>query len=260
VLTKKPRLRHYPLSSLTSLFLLPRRGTKSCKRIVSVQSNDMARLFFWAVCLCSLLSTAVFGAEPPRSPEPAAAWLLKTQHKPLKPHSGESVEISAYVLLGFTNVTLQYQIVEPGAYIELHDPAFADHWISVAMRPATDSQAALYFHATLPAELQKHRRLIRYRFSALDTNSQTRLAPEPAELPPNYAYFVYDGVPGWTGAVNPKSDDPKLATSLTFPPEAMRRVQVQQLLGNKTSIENATWYERAQGKEYKYTGTLVVDG
>src|ERR1019366_715124 len=40
----------------------------------------------------------------------------------------------------------------------------------------------------------------------------------------------------------------------------MRRVQSYILIGKEQSIENVTWNERSRGKEYRYTGTLVVDG
>jgi hypothetical protein len=40
----------------------------------------------------------------------------------------------------------------------------------------------------------------------------------------------------------------------------MQRIQAYYLLGKRRSIENATWREQSGSKEYKYTGTLVVDG
>jgi hypothetical protein len=175
---------------------------------------------------------------------------LDGKHTPLQPHSGQPVEITATVQPEIKDVTLEYQIVEPGAYIELKDPAFSKNWTSVPMRPKGSQ-----FQATLPAELQKHRRLIRYRFSTQNASEQRVYAPPVDTVPPNYAYFVYDGVPTWTGAVNPRKN-----AKLTFSPEAMRRIQVYHLLGRKTSIENVTWNEQTSGKEYKYTGTLVVDG
>jgi len=220
----------------------------------------MVRLYLWAASLCWLLGPAVLQAKPPQVVGPAIPWVLKTEHAPLQPHSGEAVHISVQVQPGLTNVVLQYQLVEPGAYIELRDPAFTNRWQSLPMQPVESTNDQPVFQATLPAQLQKNRCLIRYKFSAMDANRQLRLAPDPAEMPPNYAYFVYDGVPAWSAAINPKSGEPKLSSRMTFPPETMNRVQAYHLIGKKTSIENATWYQQTPGKEYKYTGTLVVDG
>lgn len=155
---------------------------------------------------------------------------------------------------------LLYQVVEPGAYIELQDAAYTKNWTSLAMQSAGQSAAGLAFQAELPGSVQKNRRLIRYRVQAQDSNGHTLVAPAFDSVPPNLAYFVYDGIPGWTGAIDPRSNDPKLATPVTFPPEEMQRVQAYHLLGKRRSIENATWREHSQGKEYKYTGTLVIDG
>jgi hypothetical protein len=85
-------------------------------------------------------------------------------------------------------------------------------------------------------------------------------APSFTDVPPNYAYFVYDGIPAWRASIDPSSTDAKLSSPITFPPEAMQRVQAYHLVGKRRSIENATWREQASGKDYKYTGTLVVDG
>jgi hypothetical protein len=101
---------------------------------------------------------------------------------------------------------------------------------------------------------------VRYRLVAQDSSGRPLSAPGFNDIPPNYAYFVYDGVPSWSGAIDPRSSDPKLSAPLAFPPEAMKQVQAYHLLGKRRSIENATWREQSSGKDYKYTGTLVVDG
>jgi hypothetical protein len=153
-----------------------------------------------------------------------------------------------------------YQVVEPGAYVELQEPGFTNNWVALPMQANGGSPAEPVFQTELVGTLQKHRRLVRYRFTAQDSAGRRLFAPGIIDLPPNYAYFVYDGIPGWTGAVDPRSSDPKLATTVKFPREAMQRVQAYHLIGKRRSIENATWREQAGGKEYKYTGTLVVDG
>lgn len=223
--------------------------------------QDMTRLAYWSSWLLVLVST-VIGAEPklPKHSTPPPEWLVNLQHSPVQPHSAQVVTITAELSDSITNAELLYQVVEPGAYIELQDPAFARNWAALPMQPAAQPSRKSLFRAGLPAEVQKHRRLVRYRLKVIDSSGKEHLAPDSADVPPNRAYFVYDGIPSWTGAIDPRGSDPKLATPLTFPPEAMQRVQAYHLLGKRRSIENATWREQSWGKEYKYTGTLVVDG
>jgi hypothetical protein len=177
---------------------------------------------------------------------------------PRQPRSGQEVKITARVQTNVTAVKVEYQVVDPGAYVELKDPEYEKNWVSVPMQPGAGSQNGQVLQAQLPGQLQKHRRLVRYRLSALDSAGHRVQAPGRDETPPNFAYFVYDGLPAWTGALNPRSRDPKLSERMTFSPEAMNRVQAYHLLAKRTSVDNATWNEQSWGKEYKYTGTLVV--
>lgn len=226
-----------------------------------VPNEGMARLTLWSGWLIALLTAAPAAeSKPPKHSTPQPAWLIKLQHSPQQPQSGQPVKVSARVRSGITNLSLLYQLVEPGAYIELADPVFTNNWVTIPMQPADGSRDEMSFQTELPGALQKHRRLVRYRLSAQDASGQRLLCPDFGDVPPNYAYFVYDGVPAWTGAVDPRSGEPTLATSMTFPAEAMQRVQPYHLIGKRRSIENATWREQSPGKEYKYTGTLVVDG
>ncbi|MDB5294503.1 MAG: hypothetical protein JWO31_486 [Phycisphaerales bacterium] len=206
-----------------------------------------------AVALCWL-------AAP--DPAAAAAWCRDVSHAPIQPKSGEAVKVSAVVAAGVTDVSLQYQLVEPGDYIELKDPAYAKKWVPLPMRagpPAKNNKGTTYA-VQLPGDLQKNRRLVRYRITGKSVGGQAVTSPGGGEDGENHAYFVYDGVPAWAGAIEPKSNDVKRKEPVTFPPEAMRRVQAYHLLGKKQSVENATWNEQVGGKDYKYTGTLVVGG
>ena len=200
----------------------------------------------------------MFAAKSPKSPSPEASWLLEIDHAPRQPRTGQVVKITARVQTNVTAVKLEYQIVEPGAYVELKDPKYRQKWTSVTMQPSAAPPEQIVVAGELPGWLQIHRRLIRYRLSAIDGAGQRVQAPDPVEVPPNFAYFVYDGIPAWTGALSPRSRDSKLSERVTFSSEAMNRVQAYHLLAKKSSVENATWNEQAGGKEYKYTGTLVV--
>ena len=224
-------------------------------------NENMARLTLWfGWLLASLTLAAAAEYRPPKHSLPRPDWLVSFQHSPQQPHSGQPVQINAQVRANITNVVLLYQVVEPGAYIELQDAAFTNNWDAAPMKVRDRDEQTLAFQAELPGPLQKHRRLIRYRISAEDSAGKTFIEPGFDQTPPNEAYFVYDGIPAWTGAVDPKGNNAKLTASITFPPEAMQRVQAYHLLGKRRSIENATWREHSPGKDYKYTGTLVVDG
>ena len=64
------------------------------------------------------------------------------------------------------------------------------------------------YTVVLPAELQTHRRLVRYRIYASDARGNSVQTPYPDDVQSNFAYFVYDGIPEWTGADRPGTTDP----------------------------------------------------
>jgi hypothetical protein len=186
---------------------------------------------------------------------------------PRQPKSGEAVTITIrlHPSVKATDLVLQYQIVEPGNYIALADAAYAENWKQIPLEPAAaeksgDTRATL--KCVLPPEIQKNRRLIRYR--VFSPKSEAVVAPDEADTQRNYAYFVYTGIPEWKAAINPNGTG-KERELVTFPAEVMRSVQAYHLLSKQESIENVTWHERMglgnSGRhEYKNTGTLVADG
>lgn len=218
-------------------------------------STGLAWLFF-ILCATAAAAAPEIKPAPPQPP----TWCLGATHAPLQPHTGDAVKITAQVLPDVTGVILQYQTVEPGAYVELKDPAYAASWLSVPMQAGNKTKEAATFTADLSSKMQQHRRLVRYRIATQDSSGKRVYFPDASDASPNFAYFVYDGIPGWAGAINPQGADPTLTKVMTFPPAVFNRVQAYHLIGKKVSIENATWNEQAGGKEFKYTGTLVVDG
>jgi len=208
--------------------------------------------------LCLLFGALPAAGTPPATTRPAPPWHQGVTHAPARPRSGQEVTVTVCAPAGVASVAVEYQVVDPGKYVELKDPAYATGWTSVAMRRGAGPAGATTFVADLP--VQAHRRLVRYRVVARDAAGGRLVAPDPASASPNFAYFVYDGVPGWSAAVEPQSRDPRRAERVNFPPAVMGRVQVYHLIGRKDSIENATWNERSGGSEYKYTGTLVAGG
>jgi hypothetical protein len=196
----------------------------------------------------------------------ARAAAPKIAHVPEQPKTSDVVRITARgegVKRG-ESLTVQFQVVEPGAYIALNDPEFKTKWVSTPMndngRDGDESAGDGIFTATIPANIQVHRRLVRYRILA----GKEVIAPKEKDGP-NFAYFVYDGAPSWQAAINPQSPDSALSTPVTFGTNVMRSLPIYQLISRKESVENATWYEQAQfgdaeaRKRYKYTGTFVAD-
>jgi hypothetical protein len=219
----------------------------------------MMRAVIALLGLISLVGQAVGAPATAPSTRPAA-WYREVSIAQPQIKSGMAVRITVKARGDVTGVTLLYQVVEPGAYVELGDPEYKTGWVSVAMKKDASARDGAVFYGLVPATAQKHRRLVRYRLEAVDATGQKHQAPLASAPTPNFAYFVYDGVPGWAGAIDPKSNDPKLKTPMSFTPAAMQKVQAYHFLGKKTSIENVTWKEQTGGKEYKYTGTLVANG
>lgn len=181
-------------------------------------------------------------------------------HQPQTPRSTDAVTIRARVTDsdGVGNVTLWLQVVCPGAYIRIDSPAYATTWTPYTMQPAGDDIYAL----TLPADAVQHRNLIRYRVEATDRNGRSVMTPAADDPQPNFALYVYDGVPTWRGAVNPVPG----AAAVTYDFSQMRALPVYHLIAANLDVLNAqflpgtTFFEGYMGGDYLWRGTLVYDG
>ena len=197
---------------------------------------------------------AVFAANIPPQ-------VRQVDHSPKQPAGGDPVRITAKVTDpdGVSSVVLEYQVVMPGSYIERTDPAYESSWTTVAMNDTgVDGDVAAgddTYSATLPGSVQVHRRLIRYRIRSIDGGARTIQAPYEDDPAPNFAYFVYDGVPAWQGSIRPGVEPIQ-----TFQAEEMSRLPVYHLVSKRSEVENCTWFSRYGGDEYQWTGTLVYDG
>lgn len=195
----------------------------------------------------------------------APPQVRQVDHTPAQPRSGETVGVTAKVTdpNGVAGVTLQYQLVDPGAYIELAEAAYTNTWTSVAMRDDGQGGDAVagddVFTAQLPGTLQVHRRLVRYRIAVTDALGASVRVPYADDPQPNFAYFVYDGVPAWSGAIQPGGAPPR-GTVFTVSSNVMNRLPVYHLIGKKATVEQATWLSRYAGDVYQWIGTLVYDG
>jgi len=197
----------------------------------------------------------------------APPLMRQVNHSPDQPAGGEPVKITVKVTDrdGVANVTLSYQIVEPGSYITINDPQYQT-WTQVPMfddgtngdkKPYNDTYTAI-----LPAEVQEHRRLIRYRITAVDKTGLSITGPYDDDPQPNFAYFVYDGVPAWHAAIDRELPDipGTLGEIKEYNREIMNSIPVYYLISKKSDVEHCTWFDKYMGSSYKWRGTLVYDG
>ncbi len=248
---------------------------KQGNNVIAIQAHNVSKNdssdFFLNVRLSGLTGPVGAGPTPGRinavfsSNAPPA--IRQVEHTPEQPASGQPVKITAKVTDpdGVSSVVLEYQIVNPGNYIELGDPAYtnAANWASLAMNDvgtAGDTAAADdVFTAQIPAAVQTHRRLIRYRITVRDGGNRSIRVPYVDDPQPNFAYFVYDGVPGWQGAVQPGAAGANGAL-VSYSSNVMGRLPTFHLIGRSNTVATATWFSRYGGDLYQWGGALVYDG
>jgi len=196
----------------------------------------------------------------------APPQMRQVSHTPGQPVSGQDVTVTAKVTDpdGVASVGLEYQLVEPGDYIAINDPRYATQWTAVAMVDDGTGGDALagddVYTVVLPGAIQTHRRLVRYRITAEDALGAAVTGPYADDPQPNFAYFVYDGVPAWTGAAQPGVTEP-----VTYSSDLLTSVPVYHLITTETAHEDSQHIPDSTtggyaGSEYKWPGTLVYDG
>lgn len=187
--------------------------------------------------------------------------IRQVAHVPQQPTSQEPVTITAKITDpdNVTEVVLHYQLVNPGNYVELADAAYANNWTSLPMNDAGVNGDAVagddIYTVVMPGTLMTHRRLVRYRISATDGAGLAVTVPYPDDPQPNFAFFCYDGVPAWQGAVRPG-----FTPVVNFDTNVMGRLPVVHLIAKSNAVVNATWFNRYGGDAYPWSGTLVYDG
>jgi hypothetical protein len=186
-------------------------------------------------------------------------FVHSVEHLPQTPRSTDAVTIRARVTDsdGVANVTLWLQVVRPGAYIRIDAPAYTATWTPYTMQPAGGDLYAL----TLPADAVQHRNLVRYRVEAADTVGRRVMIPAADDPQPNFALYVYNGMPAWIGAVRAT---PGAGDAHDF--NQMRALPTYQLIAANLDVLNAqflpgtTFFEGYMGSDYLWRGTLVYDG
>ena len=187
--------------------------------------------------------------------------IRQVRHRPRKPRSNEPVTISAKITDAddVGSVGLFLKAVAPGDYTHKESREYGADWITLTMLDNGqngDLQANDHIYSVqIPAEIQQHRWLIRYTILVTDTQSAFLQVPYEDDPQPNFAYFVYDGVPAWKGA-----DRPGVTPVREYGPEVMNSVPVYHVLGKKADIDAAIWHEQYKGSDYKWYCTLVYDG
>jgi len=187
--------------------------------------------------------------------------IRQVNHSPKQPKSGDAVTITAKVTDtdGVADVTLSYQVVEPGNYINIRDSQYNTNWTNLTMLDDGLNGDAVagdnIYSVQLPGSIQVHRRLLRYRIMVTDSGGRGLMVPYMDDPQPNFAYFVYDGVPAWYGAIQPG-----VSPVVMYGTDVMRSLPVYHLISKNTDVENCTWRERYGGDDYKWNGTLVYDG
>ena len=198
-------------------------------------------------------NTVTTGLVPPA--------IRKVEHTPAAPLSGQAVTITAKITDpdGVAAAWLEYQIVEPGTYLRLTDAAWTTKWTTLAMHDdGLDGDAAAHdgtFSVVLPADVQRHRRLIRYRLRSWDGALTGVRVPYPDDDSPNFAYFCYDGVPAWSGAVRPG-----VTVKETFPAATMNKVRAWHLLAHAADVQNCQYNASFNDGTYRFEGALVING
>ena len=197
-----------------------------------------------------LVNSVLAGNLPPQARQVA--------HFPEVPTSSDAVTITAKVSDpdGVASVTLHHRVVDPGSYVRLSDGAYETGWTDVPMvDDGTGGDLVAHdsvFTAVLPASMQVHRRLVRYRITVADALGQSVRLPYADDPQPNFAYFVYDGIPDWSGA-----NQPGVTPVETFGPAVMNAVPAYHLIAVESDVI-ACQYTGSTSQ--RYYGTLVHDG
>ncbi|HWB04939.1 MAG TPA: lamin tail domain-containing protein [Verrucomicrobiales bacterium] len=213
-------------------------------------------------------------APPAISNVSYAAVVTPAQEDTVK--SGQDVKVTAQVddRNGVGSVTLEYQIVDPGSYIPLRlqttatltpplNPAYQNGWVPLPMRDDGTGGDAFSgdrtYTVTVPGSLAVHRRLMRYRIIVTDTLGSSVQVPYSDDESPNFAWFVYNGAPAWSGAMRPTTFAGFPATAIqNFSAELVNSIEPWQLITLDADVNNCQ-YNNAYN-DRPFSGTFVYKG
>lgn len=229
------------------------RGAGSSMELIHpLLENDLGASWRSSVRPTPLAANSVFSINAP----PATRQI---RHTPQQPRSGETVLITVKVtdLDGVSFVKMSYQLVDPGGYIRKTDTAYETSWIETPMLDDGTNGDELagddIYTVAMQATVQTHRRLVRYRIAVKDTPGNAVQIPYADDENPNFAYFVYDGVPAWTGTKRPR-----VTPQQDFPSEVMASSQpVYHLIANVNDVSKSQYDRSSDG--VRMWGTLIYD-
>ena len=209
-------------------------------------------------------ANAAFGVPTPNAQNSVFAMNVAPQmrqvdHSPNQPASGEDVTVTVKVTDpdGVGEVTLDYQLVDPGSYIRLTDPEFQTSWTTVTMvddgTNGDEEAGDDVFTVVLPSQLQTHRRLVRYRITAADRLGASIRGPYADDPQPNFAYFVYNGVPDHDASLRPGNQPVE-----TYTADALNRVATYHFIADATDVQNSQYNSSFNGVQFR--GTMIYEG
>ncbi len=189
----------------------------------------------------------------------AAPQMRQLTQSVQQPVSGQAVVVTMKVTDpdGVQSVNLEYQTVDAGAYIRLTDAAYNAGWNTLAMTDdGLNGDAAAgdgAFTVVMSGSLQVNRRLVRYRITAVDALGASVRGPYADDPQPNFAYFVYDGVPDYTASLRPG-----VAPNVIYDGDALDDVATYHLIANSSDVQNSQY--NPSFNEVEFRGTMVYDG
>lgn len=201
---------------------------------------------------------AVFRDTPP-------PFVHQVEHTPRQPTSMDVVTITAKISdpSGIDRVILSYQPVAPGMYIARNDSAYQSIWLTLDMHDDGLNGDAVagdgIYSVQIPDYVQVHRMLVRYRIFVPNKEGTHVEVPYADDPQANFAYFIYDGVPPWRGAIRPGAPG-AMGQVVEYSSEVMTSLPVYHLISKRSDVEASTWREQYRGHDYKWQGTLVYDG
>jgi len=199
--------------------------------------------------------------------------------KPNTPTSNQEVKIKvkvdnyAEITIGY-KVDLLYQVVDPGNYIAKNEAVYFNNWSTIEMFDNGLGKDSLandgVFTTAIPASVQQHRRLVRYKINVSTNNGDTKTYPDQKHNESNYAYFVYNGQSFFNGySINQLSYRGKVYDHIGFRARGKdsRHFRLKKNmkfdLNNENPIEVYNDYDKAykvkRGK-LSLSGTWVADG
>jgi hypothetical protein len=212
---------------------------------MAIMRPGAARPLIWILLLAVLICEHAGSAEINSS----AATAPAVEHTPSQPRSGQSVSIRAVTNAPKNaKAILRVQVIEPGKYLRKTDAAFTNSWQEFPMERQGGN-----FVASIPAEVQQHRRLVRYTVTLRNSDGSMTRLPKATNDCPNFAYFVYDGIPAWTGASRPGRTPP-----LTFSADFMKTLPAYHLIAHREDVEHSQWDGGSNKK--RFFGTIVYEG